>query len=143
MADIGVITPAEVEIGSLDQTALYRLYDAKGKLLYVGVTDNLKTRFAQHAKEKSWWASVAKRTVAWYDTREEAEAAEDAAFLAEKPARNLALPPEVGNSRYQTAFRLPPPVREWLKQQARREGRAMTDVVLDALGDYRARNDPT
>ena len=52
---------AEVEIGEVDKTAVYRLYDAGGQLLYVGMTVNLQHRFAAHAKEKCWWSLVVKK----------------------------------------------------------------------------------
>ena len=47
---------AEVELaetGSLDRTALYRLSDADGVLLYIGIARNPERRFAQHAAEKA------------------------------------------------------------------------------------------
>ena len=37
----------------------------------------------------------------------------------------------------QTAFRLPPDLRDWLKAQAEREGRTMTDIMVSVLADYR------
>lgn len=43
------------------------------------------------------------------------------------------------HTRDQTAFRLPPDLRDWLKAQAEREGRTMTDIVVGLLADYRAR----
>lgn len=69
-------------------TAVYRFYDAAGRLLYVGVTDHLKVRFGQHAKDKSWWPEVASRTITWYDGRQEAEDAETKAIGEEKPIHN-------------------------------------------------------
>ena len=132
--DGGVLT--EVEIGDLDKTALYRLYDVKGKLLYVGVTDNLKNRFAQHAKVKSWWPSVAKRTVTWYDTRPDAEAAEDAAMLNESPVHNVMLPPGMTKSQYQPHSGCLRLSGSGLRSRRPVKGRPMTDVVLDALADY-------
>jgi predicted GIY-YIG superfamily endonuclease len=69
-------------------TAVYRLYDAAGRLLYVGVTDHLRVRLGQHAKDKSWWPEVASRTIAWYGTRQEAEDAETKAIGEEKPIHN-------------------------------------------------------
>lgn len=70
-------------------TALYRLYDAEGALLYVGVTDDLPTRMRIHS-EKYWWSEVARKTVAWYDDRDDAEQAETLAIAAEKPRYNRA-----------------------------------------------------
>jgi hypothetical protein len=37
----------------------------------------------------------------------------------------------------QTAFRLPESLLAWLREQAEREDRAMTEIVTDALTAYR------
>lgn len=50
---------------SVQGTALYRLHDAEGNLLYVGITTNPKTRFASHATYKPWWGQVALKDVTW------------------------------------------------------------------------------
>ena len=69
-------------------TALYRLYDLAGALLYIGVSDKPLVRWTQHAAEKPWWPEVSKLTLAWYDTRELALAAELCAIGAERPRHN-------------------------------------------------------
>jgi predicted GIY-YIG superfamily endonuclease len=79
----------EAEITEESATALYRLYDAHGDLLYIGATDNLKGRFNQHRTEKPWWGEVARKTAAWYATRAEAFAAEDHAIACENPRHNI------------------------------------------------------
>jgi predicted GIY-YIG superfamily endonuclease len=71
-------------------TALYRLYDAAGVLLYIGITDDLRARMDQHSRDKDWWPEVARRTVAWYREREDADRAETLAVAAEKPIHNKA-----------------------------------------------------
>lgn len=82
-------TASEMELGDELPTALYRLYAADDRLLYVGITDNLKRRFGQHAADKAWWPEVSRRTVSWHASRDAAEAAEDAAIKAERPAHNI------------------------------------------------------
>lgn len=67
------------------RTALYRLYDADDELLYVGITWNPKSRWAQHATHKSWWHTVTRKTVEWHEDRSSAIAAEARATAAEKP----------------------------------------------------------
>jgi predicted GIY-YIG superfamily endonuclease len=84
---IGV--PEEVEIGDEFPTALYRLYAAGDVLLYVGFTGELKSRFGQHAKTQPWWPDVVRKTIVWYPTRAEADAAETAAIDQEKPIHNI------------------------------------------------------
>jgi predicted GIY-YIG superfamily endonuclease len=82
---------SEMEIGDADlATAHYRLYDAAGIFLYTGVADNLKARFDQHKKEKSWWPEVTRRTVTWYRSRRDALRAEDIAIKTEHPIHNIA-----------------------------------------------------
>jgi predicted GIY-YIG superfamily endonuclease len=81
--------PVEIEIGDEFPTALYRLYAVGDVLLYVGFTGELKSRFGQHAKTQPWWPEVVRKTVAWYPTRAEADAAETAAIDREKPVHNI------------------------------------------------------
>jgi predicted GIY-YIG superfamily endonuclease len=46
---------------------LYRMYDKRGTLLYVGVSVNAGARAAQHAAGKSWWPDVNNITVEHFD----------------------------------------------------------------------------
>jgi predicted GIY-YIG superfamily endonuclease len=69
-------------------TALYRLYDEGGALLYIGISNDPDRRFEQHAYDKSWWPRVARRDVRWLDDRPAAQAAEVAAIKAEAPECN-------------------------------------------------------
>lgn len=71
------------------QTALYRFYDKDGRLLYVGVTDNIKDRWATHARTKAWWSDVASHTIDWFETRKMALAAEMRTIAVERPAHNI------------------------------------------------------
>lgn len=71
-----------------ERTALYRIYDAKDALLYIGITNNFGRRWAQHGARKPWWRQVRRQTVLWYDSRAEAEAAEVAAIRNEHPLHN-------------------------------------------------------
>lgn len=68
---------------------LYRLYDASGSLLYIGITGKPKTRFAQHAVEKPWWVDVAEiETDSSFVSRVVLEEHERRAIIAEKPCYN-------------------------------------------------------
>lgn len=75
------------------RTALYRFYDADDDLLYVGITENLSVRFASHKATKPWWPDVVRHSVEWRETRAEAEDAEKAAMIAERPKWNVANSP--------------------------------------------------
>lgn len=72
-----------------ERTALYRLYDADGMLLYVGIARNPERRFAQHAAEKTWWPRVVRRAIEWYETRGAALMAEEAAIKIDRPTQNI------------------------------------------------------
>lgn len=69
-------------------TTVYRLYDAKGRLLYVGTSVEPQERWEQHSREKLWWSSVARATVDWFSSRTEALAAEREAIRSEYPLHN-------------------------------------------------------
>ncbi|HEY9408453.1 MAG TPA: GntR family transcriptional regulator [Jiangellaceae bacterium] len=73
-----------------ERTALYRLYDATDRLLYIGITKTPATRWQQHAREKSdsWWSDVARKTIEWFNSRPEAEVAEVNAIRTEGPPYN-------------------------------------------------------
>lgn len=73
---------------SNEPTALYRLYDAAGTLLYVGITNAPERRWKQHADTKSWWSDVDRKTVEWLASRAEADIAEEEAIKTEKPLYN-------------------------------------------------------
>lgn len=74
-------------------TAVYRLYDDRNVLLYVGISDNPERRWQDHGT-KPWWPTVTRRTVAWFDTRVEALAEETRAILRENPLHNVAGTPQ-------------------------------------------------
>lgn len=71
-------------------TTLYRLFDADGALLYIGIAGNPGRRFGQHGTNKTWWSQVATITLEHHPTRDAADAAERAAILAEQPLHNVA-----------------------------------------------------
>ncbi|WP_097930877.1 MULTISPECIES: GIY-YIG nuclease family protein [unclassified Streptomyces] len=70
-------------------TALYRLFDEEGVLLYVGIAVDPEVRLRVHAREKTWWPQVAQRSIEWFANRAEAEAAEMQAIVSEGPSRNV------------------------------------------------------
>lgn len=76
-------------------TTVYRLYGRDGRLLYVGITANLRIRFAGHAKTKPWWSNVdhSKTVLVWCSDRHEAEVREARAIKDENPLHNVDEPP--------------------------------------------------
>jgi S-DNA-T family DNA segregation ATPase FtsK/SpoIIIE len=73
------------------RTAVYRLRDRKGVLLYVGITNNPTTRMAEHAAEKVWWTEVdqSQTSISWYGNRAKAKAEETKAITSERPRWNV------------------------------------------------------
>lgn len=72
-----------------DTTALYRLYDGHGHLLYVGISNDVHGRIRTHRMERTWGPSVADVRVEWFATRAEALAAEANAIRRERPRHNV------------------------------------------------------
>jgi predicted GIY-YIG superfamily endonuclease len=73
------------------RTSLYRFFDASGSLLYLGIAGDPDLRATQHARDAAatWYPLVSERTVAWFASRGEAEAAEKEAIAAERPRFNI------------------------------------------------------
>lgn len=68
---------------------LYRMYDADGALLYVGISTNLDRRLGNHEAGKPWWPQVVQITVEHHRNRVLAEIAERNAIVTEKPRWNI------------------------------------------------------
>ena len=71
------------------ETALYRHFDAEGRLLYVGISLNAFSRLMQHRRDSAWFRQIASITVEWFPTRGKAVDAERAAIQAERPLHNV------------------------------------------------------
>lgn len=69
---------------------LYRAYGSGRKLLYIGMTTNIYTRFSEHrGLQRSWWPQVVDVTIEFHPDRRSLRAAEKAAIVAEKPIYNI------------------------------------------------------
>lgn len=77
------------DTGRTDECALYRYYDADGRLLYVGISKAPGMRDEQHRANSKWHRFHADRTVDWYPTRDDAHDAERDAIQGEAPVFNL------------------------------------------------------
>lgn len=71
------------------KTALYRHFDADGRLLYVGISLSPTYRLRQHHDCSAWFQSIANVTVEWFPDRSAAMAAERQAIKAESPEFNV------------------------------------------------------
>lgn len=82
-------------VGWLGVTTLYRAYNKFDVLLYVGITDSLDDRLAQHRMEKGWWPEVTQVTTHEFGSRLAALNAEAKAIFWEEPRYNV-----LGSPRY-------------------------------------------
>ena len=73
---------------------VYRVFDAEGALLYVGMTCNVLKRMQAHARTKDWWPQAETVEAAWYPDSASAFAAEQEAIRMERPLHNKAVEPE-------------------------------------------------
>ena len=77
--------------GSGEPTYVYHFYDRQGNLLYVGITNDTRRRWDQHATDKPWWHLVARKEKVLYSTREEAEKVEAHQIRTHRPMYNRAM----------------------------------------------------
>ena len=93
-----------------ERTALYRHFDADGRLLYVGISNDPDVRFKLHAYTAGWYPYAARRTDEWYERRADALAAESAAIAGERPLfnrRDSIADPDVARRYLETCAPLP------------------------------------
>lgn len=69
-----------------ERTALYRLYDASDRLLYIGIAKDTKKRWKDHELIQRWWHLVARHTITWLPSREQALAVEEKTVREETPS---------------------------------------------------------
>jgi predicted GIY-YIG superfamily endonuclease len=72
------------------RTALYRHFDADGRLLYIGISIGMLNRLKQHHHGSHWSDQIARVEVEYYSCQAEAAGAERDAILSEKPLHNIA-----------------------------------------------------
>ena len=72
------------------ETELYRHFDARGVLLYIGISYSTGIRLAQHRAESEWGRKIARVEIEYFPTRAEAKMAEDTAIGIENPKYNKA-----------------------------------------------------
>jgi len=73
----------------VSKTYLYRFFDDKDQLLYIGISKTVLARMAQHFQTKDWIPDTGYLKWTSYDQRWQAETAERRAIIAEKPIWNV------------------------------------------------------
>ena len=68
---------------------LYRHFDDKGELLYVGVSLSALNRLMGHQQNSHWFWDIAKVEVSKFETRQASLDAETTAIKNEKPLHNI------------------------------------------------------
>jgi predicted GIY-YIG superfamily endonuclease len=85
------------------QEVLYRFFDFRGTLLYVGISRDWISRLRQHEKSADFYSAVAGMTIERFPDRATVEAAEKEAIDKENPLFNRASNPNYRT--WQTHFR--------------------------------------
>lgn len=70
-------------------TVVYRAVDAKGRILYVGITDNLFGRMGQHRDSAKWWTWATRVLLEEYPSRTAAEERERELIKEHEPPFNV------------------------------------------------------
>lgn len=68
---------------------LYRVYDAKDRLLYVGASSNFPRRIREHEETQSWWSDAVTVKLERVDTWEHLLQMEETAIVVERPIHNV------------------------------------------------------
>lgn len=71
-------------------TAVYRIHNDVGELLYVGCSNRPERRIEQHKRDQAWASEIATVTLESFATRDLALAAEMRAIQTEGPRYNVA-----------------------------------------------------
>jgi prophage antirepressor-like protein len=73
---------------NINKTALYRHYDIDNQLLYIGISISPSNRFEGHKNTSEWAFDSVRMDTQWFDSKEEALAAENIAIKNEHPKFN-------------------------------------------------------
>lgn len=116
--------------------AVYHLYGPADLILYIGITRNVRARFAVHKHKSgdSWWLWVKRWDIAWCANYREAKAVETAELREHRPPCNPIIPE--GDGKHVTTPDGRNPVRSlWdrLTTLAHSRDETMTALVIRAL----------
>ena len=107
---------------NIDLFYIYRLYDSKDSLLYLGITNDTDRRIREHKQSADWFYQVARTDIRRFDcTRKNVEIEEISAIKREQPKFNILHNSGGAESRWQKirgvqkCIRLDPAVNQGLK----------------------------
>jgi len=89
MIKIMTLTQTPMPKERLAARAVYRIFDADGSLLYVGMSGQPLTRIQMHAK-RIWFSCADRAEIRWHKTKQSALDAEAVSIIMDKPKFNLA-----------------------------------------------------
>lgn len=72
----------------LGTEVLYRVYDQRDELLYIGISNNIFARLGLHCRESAWWGQATRYTYAVYPDRRSVRRAKCKAIRDEHPKHN-------------------------------------------------------
>lgn len=101
----------------MGNTSLYRFFDSKEKLIYVGIAKDALRRLNQHSKGKDWFSAVATVRIERFESRIAALRAEELAIQREKPMANILKSTELSYGDDPTSIVIPPKRQEPPKPQ--------------------------
>ena len=78
-------------------TVLYRMFDDKGALLYVGISKSPMNRIDEHKRDKFWWEKITRIQYEHFKNRNDAMHAEKRAIKTELPEFNIQSNPKQGS----------------------------------------------
>jgi len=120
---------------------LYRMWDAKEELIYIGISRSAMVRLSQHQQTKEWAAEVHNITLEYFDSRELCKLAETKAIKSEKPKYNI-----VHNQNWdyipQRIIGIPMPSIESLDEERKKKAhtKTLSPWYLDLLYSEKIRN---
>lgn len=116
-----------------NQHVVYRLYDYRDELLYVGVTGNLPHRMAVHKNKSSWYGEVRRTETTTCPDKAAAYALEAHAIQTENPRHNILQ--NLGKKPY--SLSIPPELATAIDEQARKEGHNnFSAIIVAAVREY-------
>lgn len=71
---------------------VYRFFDSRDRLLYVGVTTDVGARLTSHRRSSEWWSEACRAQVDFHESLAVARHAEALAIIAEQPRCNAMRP---------------------------------------------------